>query len=1108
MSNRFSDIFIYFFLAIFISSLLTPHSTAYNEKLCRATIDCPPDYDGDTVTVGYEVAILSEAFEHCAPDSIKEGIVDTITDTISLFIIIDHSSSMSIMDSTSKRYVIACEIIDSIYANSPTSEIGIAVFSNKLMHNFATDSFFNQLDNSQTNGWNDSYVPLTRLDSQVGGISAVEKLKWSIELNDTAVDPGNNKKLVQGYYETSGRQIYNGGTDISIAFEAAKEAFKSALYEKKRQFIVFISDGIHQLIDTERLPYERDYIDGDSVPTTYTAFFVNQGQPIPDQIDTMTTNIQNNNYSENNYSSTVWSTQSQEQKFFSLLLNNIIGEGLKHFYSTPVCMIINGDSATMFDDSFAYYETPFLPLNAHSPTTMNVTYTWHWMAPINKDEIKQSTIVIKHTQTNPELESVDCWNRGKIIFYYNSSEILAAGPIHTLVQVRFFPPDSGNYPPIIGNTVDLTLTNNDASDILPVILNKHISGTYYETNFLRDYSPPNPTDAILQNSNTDSIRAIYRNPVIPIDTLRYAINVLPFLDLSVQKVYYLDRNANGYPDTIGVAQGGGRVLSTGDCAVIKPYISFSTPRTLAAQSVAPEIYGFTIGLNEPSGTEINTGLYTDERISIICNSITLPSGTIFPFTDTTIADSMAPVIVRADYYDYANPLKIDTLKVVLSESVKPITHVEPFKFNSIPGIPEYKLTLAYIRSDSNVSVFAVMNISGQVEPQEGDSIWINEFSNVSDLNNIRQANPDNIRRKLNYFLVLAIESATYLDTSSTKDGLIDMIYVKTDAVPDQEMRNALLSTITLPEYRAFTVNGNAAADSGFSILVSQPADSAPVTNIDPDKDSLWVGFTSTTSNSIIFGTQNLINDSVATVLNRAVFYPKFVSQENDTVYDTLLTTFSEPVESPPYNINKPFLFKYISGIQEYTMVLQPLSSDNTGQEQRFLVLSSEKPYPENGDPVWIDTIAGISDLVGNVQDKPNRPVPLIVKPYNFNIDVLISPNPGDLQQIITIGGIQQNGILITILVIGGWPPFTNMEADLYIFDAVGNTLVKERDLPSYENKYFAFVWDGTNKYDRFVGSGTYLGYIIVKSSEGTKKTDRVYIGVKGEGSNLKNPFSK
>ncbi len=1102
MSNRLPFILIYFLLALFISGLITPHSLAYNDKLCRATVDCPPDYDGDTVTVGYNVAILSEFFEHCAPDSIKEGIVDTVTDTISLFIIIDQSASMSIMDPESKRYSIAGEIIDTIHKHSPASEIGMAVFSNKLMHNFETDSFFNQLDNSQVNGWNDSYIPLTRLDSQVGSVSAVEKLKWAIELSDTAIDPGNNKKLVNAYYESSGRQqAYNGGTDISIAFEAAVEAFKSATYEKKRQFIVFISDGIHQLIDTERQQYARDYLAGDSVPTTYTAFFVNQGQPIPDQIDTMTLNIQNNGYSDNNYSSTVWSTQSQEQKFFSLLLNNVIGDGLKHFFSSPVSMIINGDSATIFDDTFAYYETPLVPLNAHSPTTMNVTYTWHWEAPINKDVTKEYTVVIRHSNVGtPDLESVDCWNRGKIKFYYYGNEIIAAGATHTLVEVRFFPPDSGNYPPIAG-TVDLILTNNNASDMLTVTLNKDITGTYYSTTFPRQYAPPNLTDGILQNSNNDSIRAIYRNPIIPIDTLRYAINVLPFLDLSVKKVYYLDKNANGYPDSVRIEQGGGRVLSVEDCAVLKPYISFSTPRQIAAQSVIPLIHGFDVGINEEPGTVPNTGLYNDERINIICNNITLPSGTVFPYTDTTIADSMAPVIVRADYYDLANPVKIDTLRVIFSEDVRTITNTEPFKFNRSPTIPEYKLRLAYIRTDSNVVVFAVINLTGQTYPQKGDSIWINEAANVSDPVNNRQYNPGNIRRLLNYYLVISIESATYLDTSSVKDGLIDVITVKTDAVPDQALRTALLNTITLPDYRDLTVTGNSATDSGFAILVSQPQTGTPVTNIDPEKDSMWVTLTSSTTNCIIFGTQTIINDGVATVINVAVFGPKFVTQGTAVEYDTLEITFSEPVKSPPYIINKPFLFKYVSGVQIYTMVLQPLMSDSSGQAQTFLVLSSEKPYPEIGDPVWIDTAAFIYDLAGNVQNKNNRPVPLIVKPRNFDIIVTVAPNPGDFDQIITIDNIQKQGILVKVDIIGGWSPYVTMEALLYVFDAVGNTISKVTGIPSSDKKSFYFIWDGVNQYDRIVAEGTYLGHVTIKSSDGIKKNDRVFIGVKGEEAN-------
>jgi len=163
--------------SIFIVGLLVsvlPFSSLSARELCRAQLDCPPDFDGDTVTVNYDAVMLSEVFEHCSPDSVKEGVIDTLNDTISLFIIIDQSASMQVMDPNANRYSVVNDLIDSIYAYSPASEIGIAIFSNKLLHNYGDDTFFDQLDNSQAQGWNDSYVPLTRLDSQVGAVSAVE----------------------------------------------------------------------------------------------------------------------------------------------------------------------------------------------------------------------------------------------------------------------------------------------------------------------------------------------------------------------------------------------------------------------------------------------------------------------------------------------------------------------------------------------------------------------------------------------------------------------------------------------------------------------------------------------------------------------------------------------------------------------------------------------------------------------------------------------------------------------------------------------------------------------------------------------------------------------
>jgi len=1089
---------IYTLLILTASCLLLPQSTVFGSKLCRATLDCPPDYNKDTVTVGYDVAMLSEMFEHCAPDSIKEGIIDTITDTISLFIIIDHSASMSVMDPASNRYKVACATIDSIYKHSPASEIGIAVFSNKLLHSYQTDTIFKQLDSSKVHGWNDSYLPLKRLDTQIGGLSAVEKLKWAIQISDTVLDPGQNKKLVNAEYGTSGRGAYNGGTDISLAFEAAKEAFLSATYAKKRQFIVFLSDGVHQLIDTARQSHARDYIAGENIPTTYTAFFINQGQPIPDQMDTMTWNIQKNGYSENNYSSKVWGTQAQEQKFFQLLLNNIIGDALKVFHSTPISMTINGVTTKTFDDTFAFYQTPFVPLSAQGPTKMDVSYTWRWNAPVNKEVTREYTIFIAHTQSNqPDLESVDCWNQGRIAYFYANSQLFHAGASHDTVNVRFYPPDSGNFPPI-GNTIDLEIQNADASDKILVTLNKHLLGTYYTTTFFRQYASVNPNDGILQNSNTDSIRAIYRNPVIPIDTLRYAIDVLPSLDLSVKRACYLDRNANGHPDTVGVVQGGGLVLSTDDCAVVQPFISFKTERGIVADLVQPASFGFTIGVNDALSKTPNTGLYNDERLAIICNSITLPSGTVFPPTDLQIIDSMAPVIVKASYYDFVNKYKNDTLIVIFSEPLKTTSHIEPFLFNRLPVIASYKLKLALARLEGNTAVFSVINLTGQQTPQPGDSIWINEAANLSDTLENRQNNPKNIRRKLEYFLIMSLETATYLDTSSSPDGFIDVINVISDTVPDKEMLDSILKSLHLPDYQNFIITDIVPTDSGFLIIVTQKDKTTPVTDIDPLKDSLWVDSTGSLTSWLIYNSQIPIKDGVAPVLVKAIFMPKYLKHAKDTtIKDTLEITFSEPVKPPPYQINKPFRFAYLSGGQPYTMTLDPLRSSTDNRVKIFLVLHTEKPFPENGDPVWINPAAKIADLVGNIQDnEKNRPVPLIVKPYHFDIEVIVGPNPGDFSQLITIDNISANGILIKVDVIGGWSSTNTMEAQFKIFDVVGNTVAESPGTPSSDKKYFFFIWNGSNKNGRKIVDGSYLAYIVVKNSSGIKRSKRAYVGVK------------
>ncbi len=310
-------------LFILLFNIIIPITISASE-ICKARIDCPANSGttGDTVKVANNVVMLSEIFEHCSPVIVDEG-SDSTKDTISMFFVIDHSSSMSYFDTNAVRYKVVQQLIDSIYHYSPASEIGMAVFSNKLLHNYKDDPFYERLYDSLD--WNDSYIPLTRLYTQINGVNATEKLKSAIDLSDTERDFGGNLKLINANYDNSGRgRGYVGKTDITLGFEAAKKAFQTATYSKKRQFIVFFSDGDAQGVDEVRAPDSAAYYkdDREGFPTTFTAFFtIKSGTPIPFQIVDMTEHIKNNNYSTKNKFSAVWKQRSDQNDIFTKLLN-------------------------------------------------------------------------------------------------------------------------------------------------------------------------------------------------------------------------------------------------------------------------------------------------------------------------------------------------------------------------------------------------------------------------------------------------------------------------------------------------------------------------------------------------------------------------------------------------------------------------------------------------------------------------------------------------------------------------------------------------------------------------------------------------------------------
>lgn len=1076
--------------------------------ICAAKDICPLSWDGDTAHVPDSVVMVT-GFQHCAPDSFREGPTQNVKDTISVFFVIDHSGSMSYMDSNATRYRVVEDFIDSLHAKSPGSEVGIAVFSNRLLHSHEDDPFFEQLDAGS--GWPDSYVPLTRLDETVDGMSAVEKLKWSIELaaspNDT--DIGGNLRLVNGDYGLTGRHDsrlpgnpetgYNGTTDITLGFDAARKAFGSALYPAGRQFIIFLSDGVPQRVDVEREPYMHDYVDGENVPTTFTAYFINPTQPIPPEIKDMTANIRVNGYSSTNERSDVWKTSGTETDLVGKLLTEYIGVGQKIFKSTPTKLTINGIATTTFDGELAVFDSPFLLDGEYK--TFQGSLEFFREAPLNKAETRQFSFVLRRTDDAEAIAadniSIECWEQGVLELLYEDTPVDVVESDYYELQVRFYP--SAQFP--IDN-VTLEVTNASGSDTL--ILTTANYGTYFGVRFEREFGSPS-IDDVLQNGMNDSIIVTYRNPGIPLDVVRLSRRVLPPRDLEVKKAYYLDQagGANGYPDVIRVEIGD--TLFPDEVDLIKSYIQLQTDRSITVKNVLPSSQGFDIILTEPKPTtdEPFTGLLRNERL-YIDKVADLSGGGAFPLTDVAIHDSMAPVIVGASYFDIADPAARDTLVVSFSEPVKTIGAPEPFLLRSAASGAEFRLRLSHITTEGATVTFAVVPMTGQIDVRMGDSIWINPAANVADTLGIRQLNADNAHRELDYRRLHRILSAAYFDTSTVPDGRIDLVRVVMDRPPDAALLEALAGTIELPAFRelSFTAGDMHITSEGFHVYVSQPSGMAPFTGIDPDRDKLVASKTESTTRGFVPVTSVPIADSLAPVLTAATYKPAIVTEEGQRPPDTLTVHFSEP--TAPIKDPYPFVFVDADG-EEYTVRLSPLRESEGGLTHTFIVDSVEGGRsPKSSDSLWINPAAGIADKkAGNVQDRRSRPVGLSVRAYRYSYVMHAWPNPGDPASakvpdaIRSMGVRRTHGIIVVARPLGPVAEHVRLTGRMTVYDDVGNIVCRGvKGVVGDEKDQVAFVWDGTNGTGRRVGTGTYLAVVEITDSQDITEHGSVRIGVR------------
>lgn len=740
-------------LILFIAAVFS-FKIAWSAEVCEATLDCPINYEGsDTLKLPSNIISLSKVFKHCTPVFFDESYAPGNIDTISLFFVIDHSGSMSVTDSSCIRFQLTSNLIDSLSASSPVSEVGIAVFSNQLLHNASIDPYAVKLDPSSA--YTDAYIPLTQLNSTVSGLPARDYLKRVIALSPTEIDPGNNRKLVNGYYGHNGRHNgqqgyehllseYNGTTDITLAFDAARKAFQKAKNPKSKQYIIFLSDGEPQNVDFERRAFINDFKSGTDLPVTFTAYWVNNSQPIPKQIIDMTNNIKNNGYSVSNLYSDVWKTQGNINELLSKLLKISTGHGFSQIPSTPVRLKINNDTSFSFDDTHAYFNKSIALQNP--VTKLSVQFTYHYSPPLDVDSTRAFDLIIKSVpgiKMPPDITTT-CYEQGTIRFFLNgveATDILTDDQKN--IEIRFYPST-----PMIQNSVQLKISNAVSSSSDTLIVSATKQGSYYSSTITRETGSPK-IDNILQTSTGDSVVAFYQNSEFPLDMIRATKSIGAARKLGIISAFFKDQNADGFADVIRVTESSDKVTIE-ELNQLKPNLYFTGARSISIISLLKTGTGFDITI-KVTDKNPNTASFPDERLAI--RSVpNLSSGGTFPSGSVIIADSMAPVIASAEFRNgksNANVPDKDTLLITFSEKTDSVTAISPFKLIDPVTLVNYSMNLTNLSSGNGVTQrFLVNFVEGKSTVSRNDSIWINENASVKDNNSIIQNNPDNRRVSL------------------------------------------------------------------------------------------------------------------------------------------------------------------------------------------------------------------------------------------------------------------------------------------------------------------------------------------------------------------------
>jgi hypothetical protein len=551
---------------------------------------CPEQYDGDTLEVPLSVVSLSSTIRACATtDSNKVG------EPPAIMFVIDHSNSMVTAqppntrgnDVNGNRYRVTREIIETISGSFPDALIGVAIFDAGLYLNNSRGTDPNSVKFGGT-PFNDttgeSYMPLLKLNDTVsgGGFLTADNTAYQLyqRMITSASVQGQTRWGVRSGAANPPLLAEGSGTNITIGFEAALEQFAKipeSVVKPENRYIIFLSDGEPGITGTcsgangttgdnprcarQRL-YEAGVIDGKKFPTTYTVYLnaaPRDTADYPATLKTMTNAVKNNGYSDVNNTSGIWAIDGNNyDAMLNLMMDNIVSKMLQTKV-VPKRIVVTSAGVTdsagnLVDTSFSFGR--MLPIDTTSIAVVRMGLRYDVKkdsiddngntVQVDFETVQEYSFAIKRTATpkggnnwaSSQGLTPKCGSKPSIELLYGGEPVDVIKGNMKELTVKFA---ASNFFDYTRDNVNIQIRMTEGGPVNDTLYTNRLTlrpeASSFYWNFDRVYvdavGQVNVTNSVLEhNTISDSLILFFRNPIIPLDTIRvsypYISHILAF----------------------------------------------------------------------------------------------------------------------------------------------------------------------------------------------------------------------------------------------------------------------------------------------------------------------------------------------------------------------------------------------------------------------------------------------------------------------------------------------------------------------------------------------------------------------------------------------------